>query len=77
MRAERMGVSIIGSPLLHLWRRGKEIRGVPSPLIMASLLHDKDKGSIYSPLDSPPGVGDPRPSGWVFHQVREVARTQV
>lgn len=36
MRAERMGVSIIGSPLLHLWRRGKEICGVPSPLITAS-----------------------------------------
>lgn len=63
MEAERMGVSIFGSPLLCLWRIGKEICSVSSLLIMASLLHDKDKGPIYSPLDSHPGVRDPRPSG--------------
>lgn len=62
MEVER-GQSIFWSPLLCLWRRGKEICVSPSLLIMASLLHDKDKGPIYSPLDSHPGVGDPRPSG--------------
>lgn len=46
--------------------RGKDICGVPSPSIMGSLLHDKVKGAIYSPLDSHPGVGDPRPSGVSF-----------
>ena len=54
MEAERMGVSIFHSPFLCLWRRGKEICGVPSLLIMASLLNDKDKGTINSPLDSYP-----------------------
>lgn len=63
VRAERTGLSIFGSPLLCLWRRGEEICGVPSPSIMVSLLHDKDKGPIYSPLDSHSGVGDPR-SSW-------------
>ena len=52
-----MGVSVFGSPLLCPWRRGKEICGVLSPLIMASLFHDQDKGPIYSPLDSHPGWG--------------------
>lgn len=46
--------------------RGKDICGVPSPSIMGSLLHDEVKGAIYSPLDSHPGVGDPRPSGGEF-----------
>ena len=55
--------NLFGSPRLCLGRRGKEICGVPSPLIMANLLHDKDKGPVHSPLDSHPGVGDPRPAG--------------
>lgn len=63
MGAERMGLSIFGSPLPWLWRREKEICSVPSPSIMASLLHDKVKSPIDSPFDSHPGVGDPRPSG--------------
>lgn len=63
MGAGRTGVSIFRSPLPCLWRRGKEICCVPSPLIMASLFHDKVKGPRYSPLDSYPEVGDPRPSG--------------
>lgn len=52
-----MGVSVLGPPLLCPWGRGKEICGVLSPLIMASLLHDQDKGPIHSPLDSPRGGG--------------------
>lgn len=63
MGTERMGVSIFQSPLLCLWRRGKEICGVPSSSITASLLHGKDKGPMNSPLDTHPGLGDPGPSG--------------
>lgn len=58
-----MGIYLFPSPLLRLWRRGEEICGVPSILIMASLLHDKDKGPRYSPLDSPPRAGGPDPLG--------------
>lgn len=47
-------------------RQGNVCVGVPPPSIMASLLHDKDKGPGRSHLDSDPGVGDPRPSGCVF-----------
>lgn len=50
-------MSIFGPPLLSLWRRGKEICGVPSTPIAASLFHDKDKGLIYTLLDSHPGWG--------------------
>lgn len=59
----RVGVSVFWSPLLCVWkRRGMGLCGVPSPSVMASFLNDKDKGLIYSPLDSHLGVGDPRPS---------------
>lgn len=63
MGAERVGLSIFGSPLPCLWRGGKEICDVPSPSIMASLLHDKVKGTTDSPLDSHPGVGEPKTFG--------------
>lgn len=59
MAAEKTWGSIFPSPLLRLWRRGEEICGVPSTPIKASLLHDKDKGPKYSPLDSHPRAGDP------------------
>lgn len=62
MEAEKTWGSIFPSPLLCLWRRGEEICGVPSTPIKASLFHDKDKGPKYSPLDSHPRAGDPRPS---------------
>lgn len=58
VEAERMrGINLSWSPLLCLWRRRKEIYGVLSPLIMTSLLYDKDKGPTHSPLDSNLGAG--------------------
>lgn len=33
---------------------------IPSPLLMASLLHDRNRGRLYSHLDSHPWVGECR-----------------
>lgn len=63
MEAEKRWASVFPSPLLCLWRRGEEICGVPSTLITASLLRDKDKGPKYSPLDSYPRAGARDPLG--------------
>lgn len=76
VEAGRMGVSVLGSPLLCPWRRGKDICGVLSPLIMASLLHDQDKGPISSPLGLAQGWGtqgllgefSTKEEGWQEHR---------
>lgn len=51
------GWGYLSSGLHFCVRGGERKKSVVSPL-----LHDKDKGPIYSLLDSQPGMGNPRPS---------------